>query len=170
MEASVTTTLRLVPINETSASEIVRWRYEPPYDSYNIAPEYAADVIAALLNPDFHYYTVYDEQNALIAFRSFGADARVMGGDYTGEALDMGGGLRPDLTGRGLGPLVMKAAIVFARETFDPKAFRVTVAGWNQRAVRACAKVGYRPTAQFTNPNTGVHFLIMIREVEVKFV
>lgn len=167
-EIVVRTKFQLVPMDATSASQIVQWRYEPPYDVYNIAPEFAAEGIEALLNPDFHYYAVRDERNELIAFRCFGADARVMGWNYPNNALDLGGGLRPDLTGRGLGPLIMKAAMQLARAAFAPAAFRVTVANWNQRAVRACVKVGYRTTGQFLNPNTGVEFLILTRKANLE--
>lgn len=165
IEISMSTTLHLTPMDTAGATEIVAWRYEPPYDVYNIAPEFAAEGVAALLNPNFHYYTVHDEHDELIAFRCFGADARVMGGSYTDDALDMGGGLRPDLTGRGLGPQVLRAAIKFACTTFAPTALRVTVAGWNGRALQACAKVGFQRTGQFGNPATGVQFVVLTREI-----
>jgi RimJ/RimL family protein N-acetyltransferase len=89
----------------------------------------------------------------------------VPGGDYSADALDMGGGLRPDLTGHGLGPQVMRAAMDFARVKFSPCAFRATVAEFNLRAQRACEKVGYVLTQHFVATHNGVPFVILIRDV-----
>ncbi|MCU0493131.1 MAG: GNAT family N-acetyltransferase, partial [Chloroflexaceae bacterium] len=135
-------TIRLLPLTETHARQILAWRYPPPYDFYNYDEdedkEELAEAVAELLNPAYHYYAVLDATDSLLAYRCFGPDAQVPGGDYRAPALDMGGGLRPDLTGQGLGPQVMQAAIEFARAHFNPPAFRVTVAAWNGRALRAC--------------------------------
>ena len=153
-------------IDEPTARQIVAWRYEPPYDLYNSPSEELEASIANLLKPEYYYYSVWDEKGELIAFRCFGPDARVPGGDYRTEALDMGGGLRPDLAGRGLGPQVMAAAMRFARQHFTPPAFRVTVAAFNQRALRACWKVGYRPVQTFQNTRSGQTFVVLIREAQ----
>ena len=46
---------------------------------------------------------------------SFGPDGRVPGWDYDETALDTGGGLRPSLTGQGLGRAVISAGLDFGR-------------------------------------------------------
>ena len=146
------------------ARMLLLWQYEPPYDFYNADPATDdAEIATSFLAPEYHYYAVLDGQQALIAYRCFGADARVPGGDYSADALDMGGGLRPDLTGRGIGPQLMRASMDFAQATFAPQAFRVTVAAWNTRAKRACLKVGYQPVSTFHNPR-GVPFVILEQE------
>jgi RimJ/RimL family protein N-acetyltransferase len=156
--------LIFVPMTEAYARAILGWRYDPPYDAYNLDPATAeADLTAVFLNPEYHYHAVLDAQGELIAYRCFGPDAQVPGGDYSADALDMGGGLRPDLTGRGLGPHVMLAAIEFARARFAPPAFRATVAAWNTRALRACAKAGYRPVQRFQS-TAGAEFVVLTRE------
>lgn len=154
---------RLAPMTAAYARLIMTWQYDEPYAIYNADPAEEADLDASFLNPDYHYYAVLDAHDELIAYRCYGADARVPGGDYRTAALDMGGGLRPDLTGQGLGPLVMQAAMAFARLHFVPPAFRVTIAAWNIRAQRACQKCGYQPVATFSNPQ-GVAFVIMLRD------
>jgi ribosomal-protein-alanine N-acetyltransferase len=156
-------TFRFVPMTAAYARAILAWRYEAPYDFYNANPTMdEADIADVFLNPAYHYYAVLDLRDMLIAYRCFGDDARVPGGDYRADALDMGGGLRPDLTGRGLGPQVLRAAMAFARAHFAPRAFRTTVAAWNTRAIRACIKVGYQPIATFHSP-TNVPFVILLR-------
>ena len=152
------------PMTELNARTALGWRYGPPYDFYNLDPADQDKLIHdRYLNPAYHYYAVVDEQGALIAFRCFGEDAQVPGGDYRADALDMGGGLRPDLTGQGLGPRIMSAAMEFARPVFAPRAFRATVAGFNQRARRACEKVGYLQVQQFVAPTYGIPFVVFMR-------
>ena len=152
------------PMTELNARIALSWRYEPPYDFYNHDPAKLNELIHnGFLNPAYHYYAVLDEQGVLIAFRCFGEDAQVPGGDYSADALDMGGGLRPDLTGQGLGPSIMAAAMEFARPLFAPRAFRVTIAGFNQRARRACEKIGYLSVQQFVALHTGIPFVVMMQ-------
>jgi len=153
------TVFKFEPMNEANARAVQSWRYEAPYDFYNPT----SDTLAAFLDPLYHYYSVMDERGELIAFRCFGADAQVPGGDYSADALDMGGGLRPDLTGQGLGPRVMNAAIEFARIQFAPRVFRTTVAAFNRRALRACEKVGYEPVQSFIATHNGMPFVVLMR-------
>ena len=159
------TSFKFVPMTEACARAALSWRYEPPYDFYNHdLTQLDALIRNSFLNQAYHYFSVFDEQGTLIAFRCFGEDARVPGGDYSAEALDMGGGLRPDLTGHGLGPHIIRAAIDFARAEFSPPAFRATVAEFNLRAQRACEKVGYVPVQRFIATHSGVPFVSLIRD------
>jgi hypothetical protein len=50
-----------------------------------------------------------------------------------GGAVDVGLGLRPDLTGRALGLGFMLAGLEFARRRFAPDGFRLSVAAFNER-------------------------------------
>jgi [ribosomal protein S18]-alanine N-acetyltransferase len=148
----------------TSARQIATWQYPPPYDLYSYDPADVEENAQEMLTPHYHYYTVWDEQGELIGYRCFGADAQVPGGDYSAAALDMGGGLRPDLTGQGVGAAFMTAAITFAQQQFAPVAFRATVAAFNRRALRVCAKVGYRPVQLFESLYTRRPFIILLRD------
>jgi [ribosomal protein S18]-alanine N-acetyltransferase len=158
------TSFKFKPMTEAGARLVLNWRYEPPYDFYNLNPTQPDVLIRnSFLNPAYHYYSVFDGQDSLIAYRCFGEDARVPGADYSAEALDMGGGLRPDLTGHGLGPQIIHAAMDFARVEFSPRAFRATVAEFNLRAQCACEKVGYMLVQRFIATNSGVPFVIYLR-------
>jgi [ribosomal protein S18]-alanine N-acetyltransferase len=99
--ASLPVAFHFVPMTAPYARTILTWQYEPPYDFYNADPDTGeADIADTFLNPAYHYYALLDDQGTLIAYRCFGDDARVPNGDYSADALDMGGGLRPELTGR----------------------------------------------------------------------
>ena len=152
-------------MDEASAREIAGWRYEPPYNIYNCDPNEVDEHLQVLLDPQNRYYTVWNEAHELIAFRCFGEDAQVTGGDYSPEAIDMGGGLRPDLTGKGFGASIIEAAFEFARHNFAPKAFRATVAAFNKRALRICEKIGYHPVETFQSTHAGQTFVILMRDI-----
>lgn len=141
------------------AADIVTWRYPPPYDCYDLAsadPGYfldAANGFFALVSA-----------GGLIGYRSFGPDGRVPGGMYDDSALDTGGGLRPSLTGRGLGRSAIATGLEFGRQRFAPvRAFRVTVASFNERALRVVASLGFRPVNSFEAPADGRRFEILVR-------
>jgi hypothetical protein len=73
------------------AAAMLSWRYPAPYEIYN-APE--GNIEAAtrnLVRPELHYLAVLNEHDEMIAYRCFGPDAQVPGGDYSEEALDLAG-------------------------------------------------------------------------------
>src|SRR5947209_13820236 len=99
------------PLTVEDAEAIARWRYQPPYDLYNAGPEEIEAAAQTYADPASCYLGARDDQGTLIAFICFGVEARVPGGDYTEDALDVGCGLRPELTGRGLGPALIQTAL-----------------------------------------------------------
>jgi [ribosomal protein S18]-alanine N-acetyltransferase len=140
------------------AAQIVTWRYPAPYDCYDMTGASAAFIASA--ESGFYALTDLDE---LIGFRSFGADGRVPGGDYDDSALDTGGGLRPDLTGKGLGREAISTGLEFGRREFAPAAFRVTVASFNERALRVIRGLGFRQVGSFAATTDGRRFEILVR-------
>jgi ribosomal-protein-alanine N-acetyltransferase len=140
------------------AADIVTWRYPPPYDCYDMTgadPEF-------MLNPDNEFFALAAD-GELAGFRSFGADGQVPGGAYDDSALDTGGGLRPSLTGRGLGRTAILTGLEFGRRRFAPAAFRVTVASFNSRALRVVTSLGFRPVSSFAATTDGRSFDILVR-------
>ena len=156
------TSISFLPLDRTHAQVAVSWGYPSPYDIYSIPECSRASVVENWLKPDYHYYGVF-VHGEYVGFRCFGDDAQVPGGDYQLKALDMGGGLNPDYTGRGLGFLVHAEALDFARKKFEPPLFRVTVAEFNHRARRVCEKLGYCLHGTFFSEKLGRNYVIMIR-------
>lgn len=141
------------------AIDIVSWRYQPPYDYYDMVggtPEFLTD-------PANGYFALVNDTGELIGFRSFGPDGRVPGGSYDSAALDTGGGLRPDLTGQGLGRRAIGVGLEFGRQRFAPSAFRITVAAFNQRALRVVTSLGFAATDRFLASADGREFQILVR-------
>jgi [ribosomal protein S18]-alanine N-acetyltransferase len=148
-------------ITRADAEEISTWRYPEPYATYNGNPS----AIPGLLEPRYNYHSVFDGAGDLVGYFCFGADATIPEGRkrglYGDEALDVGLGMRPDLTGRGLGPEFVLAGLRFAREMFSPPAFRLTVAAFNLRAIAVYEKVGFELVREFGD--RGPEWLLMKR-------
>jgi RimJ/RimL family protein N-acetyltransferase len=153
-------------LTRPDAEALLSWRYPAPYEIYNM--DACASAGDSLLRPEHHYFAVLDVAEELVAFRCFGLDARVAGGDYTGDALDMGGGLRPDLTGMGLGRRVIGAAMNFAIAKFHPTRLRTTVALFNERARRVCESLGYSAESEFVRPADRMRFVVLSRTARAK--
>jgi len=88
----------------------------------------------------------------------------VPGGDYSDEALDIGLGVRPDLTGRGQGLTFVQTVLAFAQKQYTPAAFRVTIAEFNKRALRVWQKAGFRAVQRFETSFDGRPFIVLVRE------
>ena len=157
-------TLSFEPMTAECAAKIASWRYPPPYAVYGYADEDAAPTVRYLTLSENQFYAVR-RAGELVAFRSFGPDGRVAGGDYDEAYLDTGGGLRPDLTGRGYGAETIEAGLAFGRSTFGERRFRVTVADFTQRAQKVCRGIGFKPTHRFDRTPDGAPFTIFTIEL-----
>jgi RimJ/RimL family protein N-acetyltransferase len=101
-----------------------------------------------------HRYFAGWRGDEFIGYCCFGSDARVPGGNYTRgepEVLDVGGGLRPDLVGRGMGEGLVRQVLAFACERFRPQSLRVTALSSNPRARALCRRLGFRGPAILFN-------------------
>jgi RimJ/RimL family protein N-acetyltransferase len=150
------------PVDERDAQEIVAWNYGGPYAMYTMS---AADV-TMVADPASRYYTVRDDEGELVAFIAFGEEAQVPGGEYREGPLDVGCGIRPDLTGQGLGPAIIRLAIETGEQLYGARDFRATIAAFNERAQKAAAKAGFRPVSFFERPVDDLPFVILERPAE----
>ena len=144
------------PVNEADARTIKMWRYEGPYAVYNINND--LDDLAELLDRRSPYYAVRNEQGELISFFVFGTSAQVGNVDMPGlysenNTIAIGLGMRPDLTGKGLGLAFIKAGLDFAREQFRPDFFRLFVLTFNERAILVYERAGFQHVRVFVQRN-----------------
>jgi [ribosomal protein S18]-alanine N-acetyltransferase len=151
------------PLTASDARTLRTWRYPQPYTIYNLAGADEEEDLAYFLDPRNQFHGVLDEAGALVGFCSFGEDAQVPGGDYTALALDIGLGLRPDLTGQGLGAAFLEAILCFAQEHFEPSHFRATVAIFNIRSRRLFERHGFCVTQTFVSEgDPALTFLVLV--------
>jgi|HigsolmetaAR202D_1030399.scaffolds.fasta_scaffold00030_69 ribosomal-protein-alanine N-acetyltransferase len=151
------------PLDAEAVYQLVTWRYEAPYDMYNISDDVEPNILALLMISCNSYYRIDDPERGLIAFCCFGDEGRVAGGDYSQEALDLGLGVHPDLTGQGLGHLFIDALCNYAQNRFQPQTLRVTIAAWNGRAQRVWTKAGFQERDRFKASRNGMEFIIFTR-------
>ena len=150
--------MHIAPLTPEHAGELCTWRYPAPYDVYDLAdadPE-------TLLRPETGMHALL-EGHRLVGFRSFGPDGQVPGWQYDATALDTGGGLRPELTGRGLGRQAITVGLEFGRQRFAPPAFRMTVASFNARALRVVESLGFDRVGRFDATTDGRSFEVLVR-------
>lgn len=117
---------------------------------------------------DGSYFSVAAADGALIGFFCYGQNAQVGEGIESGlyldgTSLDIGLGLRPDLTGQGRGLAFLQAGMKFAEQTYDAKRFRLSVAAFNLRAVSVYKKAGFVLRHSFVHQHgdSEMEFLLM---------
>ena len=164
----LTMKISFAPLNIEHAEEIISWRYQPPYEVYDYRNESPKAAIEYLTEPANRFYAVLRDDE-LIGFRSFGEDGRVSGGDYDEPCLDTGGGLCPELTGLGLGEDIIRKGIEFGARKFGAKRFRVTIAEFNERALKVCKRVGFIEDYKFSRVSDGEPFVVLTVNVAEKF-
>lgn len=156
--------LHFRPMTEAHARNVLSWRYEGAYAFYNIKGE-PEEILPEMLNGS---QWAIERGGELIGFVALGAVAQVPGGWSSGvyeryPGLDVGLGMRPDLTGRGMGAEFVAACISFAREEAKPEELRLVVATFNRRAITVYERVGFRrgPTFRSGTPGGDTEFLLM---------
>jgi [ribosomal protein S18]-alanine N-acetyltransferase len=125
----VTTTI--AQATPEAITEIVGWRYGPPYELYD------GDGVPPL-NPE-RFFEVRDETGKLLGFYYL---------EERGDAVFLGLGLRPELTGRGLGVEFVRTGVEFARSRFESHRVILDVAAFNERAIKVYERVGFRETGR----------------------
>lgn len=149
------------------AREISLWKYDEPYSMYSMNGDW--DTIEELMNGT--YYSVFVDDN-LIGYFCYGESAKVPGGTIEGlydspHTLDIGLGLRPDLTGKGKGLEFVLKGIEFGVSRYKPEKVRLTVAQFNRRAIIVYQRAGFVKYACFVNKRNEEEreFIIMVKEL-----
>ncbi|MBP0726958.1 GNAT family N-acetyltransferase [Bacillus sp. RG28] len=146
-------------MNEKFAVEIVNWRYEAPYDFYDNEETFEA-INEMIENP---YYAVVNQSEELVGFFCIGSSAQVpighQFGAYSEEILDIGIGMKPDMTGKGFGFTFFSKVL---QTIGKDKSIRLTVAEFNRRAIRLYKKLGFIEKMKFKRDS--IEFIVMIKE------
>ena len=124
------------PMSQVDAETVAAWHYEPPYDFYDFEADPAdlAEILDAERRAgDYHAVDVDGELAGFFSFKQHG------------DAIEIGLGLRPDLTGRALGPAFVEAGMTFARAAFGPREQWLDVATFNDRARKVYERAGFEP-------------------------
>ncbi len=134
----------IAPLGPDERAQLDGWRYDPPYEFYDGEDD-------PVQNPE-RFFVVRDGDE-LVGFYYF--DARE-------DTVEIGLGLRPDLTGKGLGLQFFLDGVAFAHERFPGRRVTLNVAAFNERAITVYERAGFR--------RTGGHVRTFERWGEVPFV
>lgn len=131
------------PMTQTTAIEILNWRYPYPYDFYNNQMD--DEALSEML--DGSYREIHDEYDKLMGFYCTGNSAQVPAGRktnaYQDGYIDFGLGMEPSQTGQRNGDRFF-AFIKQQIHTLDSaQPLRLTVATFNKRAIHLYDKFGF---------------------------
>jgi [ribosomal protein S18]-alanine N-acetyltransferase len=148
---------RFTQMTQEEAEAVAAWHYPEPYAFYDWTAD--ADDLRELLDPELRgeaYWAVRDEADALVGYFSL---------KPKDGALEVGLGLRPDLTGQGLGAAFLAAGLDFARGRFSPERFTLAVATFNERAIKVYERAGFARDRVYMHSTNGAEweFLEMSR-------
>ncbi|WP_112181869.1 MULTISPECIES: GNAT family N-acetyltransferase [Paraliobacillus] len=126
------------------------WHYEGEYSFYNMESD--EEDLAEFLNPEERGKSTFavTKENELVAFLSFSKVAVT--------TCDIGLGMRPDLTGQSNGAEFLRAGINFIQSEIKPKKITLSVATFNQRAIKLYRKVGFQGIETFMQDTNGSTF------------
>ncbi len=155
-------------LKDADILEMRTWRYPPPDEIYNLAPITVGEALTFFKNPANGYFALADQNDQLLGFCNFGFDARVEGGNYAEDAVDVGITIRPDLIGRGKGKEYARVVFEEANRRFPGLPLRVTIAEFNQRAQKVCMKNGFSLVDSLERPTDGKKFLIFRSDTQAK--
>lgn len=127
------------PLQWYDVDSIITWRYDGLYARYNLFALHLLPYIrlrALLKWMGRECYAVEDEQRFLVGYFMFRKLAH--------RKIEIGLGMRPDLTGRGYGLSFVEAGLAFGKQRYGAKRFRLFVADFNLRAMKVYTRAGFQ--------------------------
>ncbi|MFN2298058.1 MAG: GNAT family N-acetyltransferase [Anaerolineales bacterium] len=147
-----------VPMNDSRARAVADWHDDVEFVFYGFDrdPEDWGELLDPRRRKE-RYFAVLDDFNELVGLFCF---------EPAGDSLELGLGLAPRYTGRGLGAGFVAAGMAFARKRCRPRRFSLKVAAFNRRAIRVYERLGFRTERTFPRETNGgeFEFVSMVRE------
>ncbi|MBP3041202.1 GNAT family N-acetyltransferase [Bacillaceae bacterium Marseille-Q3522] len=143
---------------EQAESIAFNWHYKGEYSFYDMEAD--EEDLNEFLNPEMRGNSTFavTKDNELIAFLIV---------DKVDDAtFEIGLGMKPILTGKGMGSEFLMAAIDFVKSEYKPKRITLSVAIFNQRAIKVYRKVGFKDVDTFMQDTNGSTFEFLKMEYE----
>jgi [ribosomal protein S18]-alanine N-acetyltransferase len=136
------------------------WHYDGDYAFYDMEAD--EEDLAGFLNPESRGDTVFTvrKEEAVAGFFSV---TRPGAG-----VCDIGLGMRPDLTGNGMGSDFMKAGMAFVINELKPSKITLSVATFNQRAIKLYKNIGFTAIDTFIQDTNGGTYEFLRMEYNVE--
>ncbi|WP_425448889.1 GNAT family N-acetyltransferase [Dethiothermospora halolimnae] len=139
-----------VPMNKEYANEIAfNWKYEGLYSFYDMTgDEEDLELFLDENNWKEKYFGVLDDKGHVVGFYSYSFDEDIMW---------VGFGLKPNLTGNGIGLEFVMDGINFGLDHFnyDKKYIMLAVAKFNKRAIKVYERLGFEIIEEYIQETNG---------------
>lgn len=149
-------------MTKESAFEISQWTYPDIYSCYSF--DGSSEILTELMSGE--YYVDSDNDNKILGYICVGKSAQIPTLEKNiyidGMALDIGLGLNPALCGNGFGSKFLADGISFAKQKFNASYYRLTVASFNQRAIKVYERAGFKYSMSVHHAVSSAIFHIMI--------
>lgn len=146
---------KIAHLTQANADQIARkWHYSDQYSFYNMEndPEDFEEIITPKLRGN-RYYQVVDDKDELVGYFCLEM--------LSEEKVEVGLGLRPDLTGQGLGSNFVKEIETFIQNNFNFKIIILSVTSFNKRAIKVYQRAGFKiDGSKLQKSNDGVYEFI----------
>lgn len=141
---------KFLMMNDEYAKDIAYgWKYDGKYSFYDMTAD-EEDLQEFLQEENWkdQYFAVLNKKEELIGFYSF---------SFIDDTMWLGFGLKPELTGRGLGEDFILSGIEFGIEKFSYQKDHImlAVASFNERAINAYTKMGFKPVEKYMQKTNG---------------
>lgn len=138
-----------VKMNKVFAEEIAyKWKYDGKYSFYDMIDD--KEDLKEFLDPNKwgNTYAVLNNKDELIAFYSYYFKEGIMW---------IGFGLKPKLTGKGLGEKFVQKGIDYGIKTYkyDKDHIMLAVAQFNKRAIKLYQKLGFQTIEKYDQKTNG---------------
>lgn len=150
-------------MSQKDALEIANnWKYPAPYDFYDMTAdrEDYEEIIDSNQRGDY-YFTLTKNGNLIGFFCIYPYE------ETEGE-FEYGVGLRPDLTGKGLGTEYNRIMLDYVKKTFKPKKIWLAVADFNQRALAVYERVGFNFESQKKQATNGSIYSFTVMSLSIR--
>ncbi|MFJ7934925.1 GNAT family N-acetyltransferase [Sporosarcina sp. NPDC096371] len=126
------------------------WHYDGEYSFYDMEAD--QEDLVEFLDPEKRgdYTFIVLKDHTLVGFFSFTK--------IEANTIDIGLGMRPDLTGGGDGLAFVKAGVAFAESTFTPDKITLSVVTFNKRAIKVYEKAGFEAGSTFMQDTNGSRY------------
>ncbi|MGB6179554.1 GNAT family N-acetyltransferase [Carnobacterium sp.] len=150
--------IKIDMLSQQNAVKIAdEWKYDGEYSFYNMTedPEDYEEIISPILRENNYFQVIIN--NELFGFFVL---------EQTDDIVNMGVGIKPELTGNRLGVQFISLILDFIKENYFIPTVRLGVAKFNIRAQKVYEKVGFTKTREYQQPTNGTTYTF----VEMEFI
>jgi len=150
--------ISIIEMTKEYAQQISSWKYDGIYSFY----DHNDSNINGYM--DGTHFACVNNGGDLIGYFCYGNDARIPTLEdnvYDEDFLDVGLGLRPDLCGKGYGLPFFLEGLNYGQMRYKTKNFRLSVAVFNERAIKLYTNAGFYIKQEVTNSYFKNKFFIM---------